>query len=332
MARADRRGSGAAGSHFAADEFDDAPVPGYAVPPVPAGVRGQAPAQSRRGRGTTIAAVILMIVGVALLAVALGMYLTSQHNYQVGKDEYAALAANVTEDAATSEPIVDFATLKATNPEVVGWVQIPGTPVNYPVAQHADNDYYLEHTFTGQYNLAGSVFMDYRSHADLSDRTTVVYGHHLKNGEMFAKVADYSDQAQFDTLGDVYYVTDDGQVHVLSALCCMVVDGGDVDAVRTDFADDADFASYVQSLVDRSSARAAGASSAGVGHVYLLSTCSYERQNDRTILVCVDKSATGGAATDATADLQDIQQAAGVAAEEAQQVAGEGDGEDAAAA
>ena len=79
MARSDSRGA-RRGSHYAADEFDDAPVPSYVVPPVPAGARTGSPQKPRGGRGTTIAAVILLVVGVALLVCALGMYLTNQHN------------------------------------------------------------------------------------------------------------------------------------------------------------------------------------------------------------------------------------------------------------
>ena len=264
----------------------------------------------RSGRGTTIAAIVLLVVGLALLGTALGLYMMTQHNYQVGKDEYAALAQNVTEDTATSRPIVDFATLKADNPEVVAWVQIPGTPVNYPVAQHSDNDYYLEHTFTDQFNLAGSVFLDYRSAADASGYMTAIYGHHLKNGEMFAKIADYSDQAEFDTIPGVYYVTSDNTVHDLVPIGTIVVDGGDTDVLKFDFASDAEFQAHVQSLLDRCSARRADVNLAGVTHLYLLSTCSYVRENDRTILLAVDRAQAGVAAHDASQDIEDIRSAA----------------------
>lgn len=274
----------------------------------PGGPGGRGP--KKKMSGMTIAAIVLMVVGVALLVSALVIFLNTQKNYQVGNDEYASLSKNVTEDSATKEPIVDFATLQSDNPEVVGWVQIPGTQVNYPVAQHTDNDYYLDHTFTDQENLAGSIFLDYRSDPALNDRTTVIYGHHLKNGAMFARIADYSDQAEFDTLSNLYYVTSDDVVHELVPLSCFVVDGSEGDSLQFSFADDASFASYVQSLLDRSSARAANATAQGINHVYLLSTCSYARDNDRTILVAVDRSALGAPATDASQNMQDIKDAA----------------------
>lgn len=290
--------------------------PGYPGGPGGYGYPPQDPQPPKKsGKGLTILAVILLIVGLALLIGAGVIWFTSQQAYQVGIDEYEQVAdANVTEDAVTGRPVVDFAALKLLNPEIVGWIQIPGTPINYPVCQHSDNDYYLEHTFLDQYNLAGTVFMDYRSNANLSGWNTVMYGHHLKNGEMFAKVADYSDQAQFNTIQNIYYVSEDGQVHVLVPLCCMVVNGYDVDSIQFDFADQASFEAYVQSLIDRSSARSATATAAGVSHIYMLSTCSYANENDRTILVCTDLSAGNGPVIDATQNMADIQAAADQAA------------------
>ena len=264
----------------------------------------------KKGKGPLIAAIILLVVGIGLIVAALIYFLNAQNEYSEGAKEYAGLQANVSEDASTGRPVVDFAALKSLNEEIVGWVQIPDTPVNYPVCQHDDNDYYLVHTFLDNYNLAGTVFMDARSHSALDDRTTVLYGHHLKNGEMFACIANYSDQEQFDQLGNVYYISDNGVVHVLTPLCCMVVSGYEVEVLQFDFADDASFTQYVQDLISRSRAVSPTATAEGVSHVYLLSTCSYERDNDRTILVCVDWDAQHGALADASGDLEQIQSAA----------------------
>lgn len=283
-------------------------------PSYPGGSGYGAPAQQpprKKGGGGVAVAVILLIVGVALLVGAGYMWVTSQQKYQANEAEYHELAAaNVTEDATTGRPVVDFAALQAQNPEIVGWLQIPGTAVNYPVVKHADNDYYLNHSFLGRDDEFGAIFMDYRSAEDLSGRNVVVYGHHLKNGEMFAQVADYSDQAEFDTLSNIYYVTQDDAVHVLVPLCTIVVSGYDVDVLQFDFATQADFEAYVQSLIDRSSARSSTAGAAGAGRIYMFSTCSYATDNERTILVCTDLSGTNGPVVDATQSMAEIQEAA----------------------
>ena len=298
--------------------------PGGAVGVVPpggytaghAGYGHAAPQPPRKkGNASLVIAIILLVAGIAILAVAGYSWLTSQQKYDENKAEYTQLAQeNVTEDTATGRPVVDFAALQAQNAEITGWIQIPGTPVNYPVVQHADNDYYLNHSFLDRYDEFGAVFMDYRSASDLSGRNTVIYGHHLKNGEMFAKVADYSDQDEFNTLSNIYYVSSDAQVHTLVPLCTIVVSGYDVDVLQFDFATQADFEAYVQSLIDRSSARSSTATASGVQRIYMLSTCSYGSDNERTILVCTDLNGTNGPVVDATQSMNEIQSAADEAA------------------
>jgi hypothetical protein len=126
---------------------------------------------------------------------------------------------------------------------------------------------------------------------------------------MFAKVADYSNQAAFDTLNNIYYVTDDGTVHTLAPLCAIVVSGYDTDVLQFYFNDLASFQQYVQSLIDLSSARASTANASAVDHIYMLSTCSYATDNERTILVCTDLNATNAPVVDPSASLSAIQEA-----------------------
>ena len=72
------------------------------------------------------------------------------------------------------------------NPETVGWLIVPGTKINYPVVQHNDNDYYLNHDFKRNFNSAGWVFMDYNNKLD--DQNIVIYGHHRHDDSMFGSI------------------------------------------------------------------------------------------------------------------------------------------------
>ena len=80
---------------------------------------------------------------------------------------------------------IDFAVLDSQNPDVVAWIQIPGTQINYPVVQGKDNDYYLHRDLNGQKSTAGTIFLDYADRADFSSLHNVLYGHHMNNGSMF---------------------------------------------------------------------------------------------------------------------------------------------------
>ena len=81
--------------------------------------------------------------------------------------------------------VIDFGSLRQTNPDITGWLDIPGTSISYPVVQAQDNAFYLSHGVGRQKSGSGAVFMDYRNEAGLSDDNTILYGHNMHSGSMF---------------------------------------------------------------------------------------------------------------------------------------------------
>lgn len=74
---------------------------------------------------------------------------------------------------------IDLAALRAVNPDVVGWISIPGTKIDYPFLQGEDNQHYLNHTWDGARNGVGSVFLECQVSPDFSDFNTIIYGHNV---------------------------------------------------------------------------------------------------------------------------------------------------------
>lgn len=163
--------------------------------------------KKRRTAGDIIRNLVLILaIGVfAFSAFQLGKIFLE---YKEGTDEYNRVREYVTvadtetedkEDAENKEPEapkplppqVDFNGLKAINPEVIGWIQIEGTSISYPIMKGKDNDYYLKHTFEGNYNAAGSIFIDYTNNSNFEDCNTIIYGHNMKNGSMFGLLRKY---------------------------------------------------------------------------------------------------------------------------------------------
>ena len=99
---------------------------------------------------------------------------------------------------------IDFAVLDSQNPDVVAWIQIPGTQINYPVVQGKDNDYYLHRDLNGQKSTAGTIFLDYADRADFSSLHNVLYGHHMKNGSMFKDISRYRNHSLYAGAGDSF--------------------------------------------------------------------------------------------------------------------------------
>lgn len=79
----------------------------------------------------------------------------------------------------------------------VAWLYIPGTNIDYPVMQSEDNEYYAHRAADGSYLYAGSLFMDYRCSSDFSDFNSVIYGHNMGNGTMFADIPNYENEEYF---------------------------------------------------------------------------------------------------------------------------------------
>ena len=95
-------------------------------------------------------------------------------------------------------PEADFEALREINPDVVAWLYVEGTPINYPIVQGEDNDYYLHRSFKGAKSSIGCLFLDYRNSMDFSDLHANISGHHINNGSMMASIVNYKSQSFYD--------------------------------------------------------------------------------------------------------------------------------------
>ena len=160
---------------------------------------------SRQGSFRTILhgiCLVVLVFSLLGLAVYLGRQWSvkqeydrlQQQNQAVSSTASSAVSVQAT-PAPTAEPLdipVDFAQIQAQNPDAYAWISIPGTLVDYPMMQNADEtDYYLNHTFERGYGLPGSIYTRNDTAQDFSDPCTVVYGHNMKNDTMFGSLHEY---------------------------------------------------------------------------------------------------------------------------------------------
>lgn len=111
------------------------------------------------------------------------------------------------EEPAAVLPVVDFPALCETAPDVIAWLTLPDSVINYPVVQADDNEYYLRRLYDGTYNQAGCLFADYRCAADMTGRNTVIYGHNMRNGTMFSTLKEYASQEYYEVHSMMYLIT-----------------------------------------------------------------------------------------------------------------------------
>lgn len=105
---------------------------------------------------------------------------------------------------------LDLDALRAVNEDVVGWIDIPGTELSYPLMQGSDNQYYLSHDWKNEASSGGSVFLACSSSRSLSDFHTIVYAHRMRNDSMFGSLKYYKEPDYWREHPSVYLVIDDG--------------------------------------------------------------------------------------------------------------------------
>ena len=98
-----------------------------------------------------------------------------------------------TTDSNQMQTIHTLDAVIAANEDTIGWIKIEDTVIDYVVVQGADNDEYLHKGFYGEYNSAGTIFLDYRNELDGVRQNWIVYGHRMKDDSMFGELGEYLD-------------------------------------------------------------------------------------------------------------------------------------------
>ena len=170
---------------------------------------------------------VAVIVVFALIAIgACGYLIYKTINSDLGKSEYDNIASSFAADEPeettvvrpevdtdTTDSPVDLEELSAMNPDIYAWIYIPDTNVNYPVAQSSEDDnFYLEHDVYKNYSFPGTIYSQSCNNLSFSDRVTVLYGHNMLNGSMFATLHNFSDTEFFNEHPYFYIYTADRKI------------------------------------------------------------------------------------------------------------------------
>lgn len=239
--------------------------------------RGGKSGRSGKRRGNVLSN-ILIAMGVALLLVAGGLFVKAQIGYKKANDYYNGIAEMAVKDSSGEDgiPQIDFDALKKESDDIVGWIYVPGTRINYVVAQGETNNTYLRHLPNGEYSENGTIFMDMDGTAPgMVDQQTTLYGHHMNDGAMFEPIDASMDQKVFDTFKKVYYITPE-MTYVLKPMFTMQVQDDYVDARRTNFDSEKAFTQYLQASLAqaKASAKDAAAEVEKADKVLTLVTCA----------------------------------------------------------
>ena len=178
-------------------------------------------------------------------------------------------------------PEINFKALQAVNPDVIGWIYSPNTTINYPVVQGDDNAYYLKHLADGTENRNGCPFLDVQNRPDFTDDNSIIYGHHMQNGTMFAGISWYEDQSYYDEHPVMYLITPSATYRI--ELFSGYITTMDSSAYMQNFGSVREHKDWLKEVSGRSDFRANLEISA-YDRVITLSTCAYRFENARYVL------------------------------------------------
>ena len=216
----------------------------------------------------------ILVVSALVLVAAIGYLIFEMINIMSAKNENDALAASfagnlgdedytghlqnngpttpeqidhtVAERVTNIDNPVSFEELRAINPDVYAWIYIPDTNINYPVLQSpSDDNFYLSHNVYKSYSFPGAIYSQKSyNKTDWSDRVTVLYGHNMASGAMFANLHKFEDKSFFDSHPYIYIYGENRKL-VYQVVSAYAYD--DIHILNSyDFSDDKVFKSWLE--------------------------------------------------------------------------------------
>lgn len=217
-----------------------------------------------------------------LLMLSYGMY-SLWDTYKIYANSFAdeeLLKFRPTDDGEDNPTLKD---LKKLNPDVKAWIQVSKTNVDYPVVQGQDDMEYINKNVYGEFELSGAIFLSCLNKDDFSDPYNLVYGHNMKNGGMFADVADFTNKEYFEThQKGKLYLTD--ATRKIRFFACMKVTAADAKIYHPD----GYHKENLKDLLDYIQANAVQYRDVNVADensLIALSTCSEAETNGRVVLI-----------------------------------------------
>lgn len=153
------------------------------------------------------------------------------------------------EEETAFESEIDFDYLWTVNPDIIAWITIPGTNIDYPVLQHpSDDSYYLTHNLDGSYGYPGCIYIESLNAADFSDPNTLIYGHNLKSKTMFTELHKFENKDFFEENNEVILYLPDKTMHY-RIFAAHVYDDRHL-LYSFDFSDEDIYAGFLASIYD----------------------------------------------------------------------------------
>lgn len=236
--------------------------------------------------------VIYLLVVVLILCVVfiVKVYKDNKKQEDVSKvlDSIKINQEEITEEK--TERMLQLGELKKENSDIVGWLEIEGTSINYPVLQGEDNDYYLRHTYKGEYSINGSIFLDKDYDFSIPSSNLLIYGHNNKNGKMFEELIQYKDEKFYKAHPIIRFTTEkeDVEYEIIAVFKSRVYYQNETNVFRYYYfinAENEEEYNYYIEESKKASLYDTGKTAKYGEQLLTLSTCDYSTENGRFVVV-----------------------------------------------
>lgn len=251
-------------------------------------------APKKKGIGLVHLIVILIIGAVAYCIIVFNRS-NEYYNYDYSKiiNEIEVDENQVTEE--TPERVLKVRTLKSNvNEDIVGWVEIENTEINFPVVQAKDNKYYLTHTYIKEDSKDGAIFLDKDYDWNLPSSNFLIYGHNNLNGKMFQELLKYESESYYKEHPTIRFTTfqEDADYEIIAVFKSRVFYEDEQDVFRyykfINAENEEDYNNYV-SESKKASLYDTGKTAEFGEQLLTLSTCEYSQEDGRFVIVAKKK-------------------------------------------
>lgn len=225
---------------------------------------------------------ILCTITFLFCAWKLGQYLFAYHQADQEYQEIRKVG-----NTGNDRKEIDFDGLRKMNSDTIGWIYMEGTEIDYPIVISHDNNEYLSRTFQGTSNRSGAIFMDKNCDKEFASDNSVIYGHHMRDGSMFADLLKFREQSFINEENDVILYTPERTIP-LKVIASYAAKGSTKIPIM--FSDEGEKEDYIAEILKKSDV-SAGVSEADrkkIGKLYTFITCSYEEEDNRTFVYAVE--------------------------------------------
>ncbi|MBR2067703.1 MAG: class B sortase [Solobacterium sp.] len=244
-------------------------------------------AKTRKKLSKTGKRVMDIILVISLLVAIFSGYklITGLRTYEEAKKAYGTIRDEVvvvkdvetSEDNAEQKPAereINWEKLWDVSKDVVGWIHMDDSSIDYPVVHYTDNDYYLRRLLDGTWNDAGTIFVEAENKKNFEDQVTVIYGHHMLNQPyMFREIESFGDPAYYETHKVIEFETPDKKYYLYPI--AGIYETAYADYVKQNFENEDECKAYIDDFVSRSTFKGEETLQP-TDKMVVLSTCEYK--------------------------------------------------------